>query len=76
MQICVEECRIRGAYMENYNEFELNGQKFKVTYKNDKNIVWAITYVNGMQIKAHGDSIQTSYWAIQNHVNTMLNFRL
>ena len=26
--------------MENYNEFELNGQKFKVTYKNDKNIVW------------------------------------
>jgi len=62
--------------MENYDEFELNGQKFKVTYNNDRNIVWAITYVNGMQIKAHGDSIQTAYWAIQNHVNTMLNFRL
>lgn len=63
-------------YMENYDEFELNGQKFKVTYKNDKNIVWAITYANGMQIKAHGDSIQTAYWAIQNHVNSTLNFKL
>lgn len=62
--------------MENYDEFELNGQIFKVTYKNDKNIVWAITYVNGSQVKAHGDCIQTAYWAIRNHVNIILNFRL
>ena len=62
--------------MESYDEFELNGQKFKVSYKNEKKIVWAITYVNGMQVKAHGDDIQTAFWAIRNHVNIMLNFRL
>lgn len=62
--------------MTNYDEFELNGQKFKVIYKNEKNVVWAITYVNGMEIKAHGDSVETAFWAIQNHVNITLNFRL
>lgn len=37
--------------MENYDEFELNGQKFKVSYKKEKKLVWAITYVNGTQVK-------------------------
>ena len=41
-----------------------------------KNLVWALTYVNGQEVKAHGDTDQTAYWAIQNHVNTILNFRL
>lgn len=62
--------------MENYNEFETNGIQFKVTYKYGKNIVWAITYVNGQKVKAHGDTEQTAYWAIRNSVYTMLNFRL
>ncbi len=62
--------------MENYDEFELNNQKYKVTYEKSGIFVWAITYVNGIQVKAHGDCIQTAFWAIQNHVNTMLNFRL
>lgn len=62
--------------MENYNEFEVNEQRFKVTYKYEKNLVWALTYVNGQEVKAHGDTDQTAYWAIQNHVNTILNFRL
>jgi hypothetical protein len=62
--------------MLSYDELEVNGQKFNVTYKNEKNIVWAITYVNGSQIKAHGDTVQTAYWALQNHVYTTLNFRL
>ncbi len=62
--------------MENYNEFEVNGQKFKVVYKHERNIVWAITYVNAKEVKAYGDTEQTAYWAIQNHVNTILNFRL
>ena len=54
--------------MENYNEFEVNEQRFKVTYKYEKNLVWALTYVNGQEVKAHGDTDQTAYWAIQNHV--------
>ena len=62
--------------MENYTEFEVNEQRFKVTYKYEKNLVWALTYVNGQEVKAHGDTDQTAYWAIQNHVNTILNFRL
>lgn len=62
--------------MENYNKFEINGQKFNVTYKYEKKLVWAITYVNGQQVKASGDTEETAYWAIQNHVNILLNFRL
>lgn len=62
--------------MENYAEFEMNGQKFLVTYEFEKNIVWAITYVNGQQVKTSGDTQQTAYWSIQNHVHTLLNFRL
>ena len=50
--------------MENYNEFEVNEQRFKVTYKYEKNLVWALTYVNGQEVKAHGDTDQTAYWAI------------
>ena len=42
--------------MENYNEFEVNEQRFKVTYKYEKNLVWALTYVNGQEVKAHGDT--------------------
>ncbi len=45
--------------MENYNEFEVNEQRFKVTYKYEKNLVWALTYVNGQEVKAHGDTDQT-----------------
>lgn len=65
-----------GAVLENRNEFEVNGEKFSVSYKYEKNLVWAITYVNGQQVKTHGDTEQTAYWAIQNHVDTLLNFRL
>ena len=43
--------------MENYNEFEVNEQRFKVTYKYEKNLVWALTYVNGQEVKAHGLSL-------------------
>ena len=32
--------------MENYDEFELNNQKYKVTYEKSGIFVWAITYVN------------------------------
>lgn len=62
--------------MENRNEFEINGKIFSVSYQYEKKLVWAITYVNGQQVKAYGDTEQTAYWAIQNHVNTLLNFRL
>lgn len=62
--------------LNDYYEFELNGKKFNVRYENDNKLVWAITYVNGEQVKAHGDCEQTAYWALQNHVNTTLNFRL
>lgn len=47
--------------MENRNEFEVNGEKFSVSYKYEKNLVWAITYVNGQQVKTHGDTEQTAY---------------
>lgn len=62
--------------MENRNEFEVNDIKFSVKYEYKKNLVWAITYVNGQQVKTYGDTEETAYWSIQNHVNALLNFRL
>ena len=44
--------------MENYNEFEVNEQRFKVTYKYEKNLVWALTYVNGQEVKVYGSQGQ------------------
>lgn len=55
---------------------EMNNQIINVKYKYEKAIVWAITYVNGYEIKASGDSEQTEFWALRNHLNAELNFRL
>lgn len=62
--------------MENYDIIVENNQEFKVVYKYEKTIVWAITYVNGREIKKHGDTQQTAYWALQQAVYQVLNFRL
>lgn len=51
--------------LEEYNEFEMNGQKFSVNYEKENNIIWAVTYVDEKQIKKHGDSRETAYWAIK-----------
>lgn len=56
--------------------FELNGRVFKVKYKYEKNIVWAITYVDGTEIKTHGTDEEAAFWAIQQRVYQHLNFRL
>lgn len=55
---------------------EMNGQKFSVSYKRDKNIIWASTHVNGREVKKHGDDYQTAYWALEQAVYQVLNFRL
>lgn len=62
--------------MANYDIIESNGQRFSVTYKVEKTLVWAITYVNGQKLQSHGDSHQTAYWALQQSVYQTLNFRL
>ena len=45
----------------NFNEVIENGQKFEITYTKEKNMFCAITYVNGEEIKSHGDSMKTAY---------------
>ena len=62
--------------MENYNVITESNQEFKVTYKYEKTIVWAITYVNGRELKKYGDTQQTAYWALRQAVYQALNFRL
>lgn len=44
--------------------------------KKDKQIIWVIIYVNGSQVKSHGNSIQTAYCVLKDCVNIELNFRL
>lgn len=62
--------------MENYNVIVESAQEFSVTYKYEKTLVWAITYVNGRELKKHGDTQQTAYWALHQAVYQALNFRL
>lgn len=62
--------------MPNYDVIESNGQRFSVTYKKEKTLVWTITYVNDRELKKHGDDYQTAYWALENAVYQVLNFRL
>ena len=62
--------------MENYNVIIENDQRFSVTYKYEKTIVWAITYVNGRELKKHGDTQQTAYWALRQAVYQVLNVRI
>ena len=62
--------------MENYNIIIENDQEFSVTYKYEKTLVWAITYVNCRELKKHGDTQQTAYWALRQAVYQTLNFRL
>lgn len=58
------------------NTILMNNKEFTVTYKDEKNVVWAITYVNGREVKKHGDDYQTAYWALEQAVYQILNFRL
>ena len=62
--------------MENYNIILENDEEFEVTYKYEKTLVWAITYVNGRELRKHGDTQQTAYWALRQAVYQALNFRL
>lgn len=62
--------------MENYNEFVMNGNKFSVKYEIENNIIWAITYINGKQIKKSSDSRETAYWSLQQSVYQELNIEL
>lgn len=62
--------------MENYNVIEMNGMTFSVTYKYEKNIVWAITYLNGMELRKYGDSQQRAFVALKDYLHIQLNFRL
>lgn len=55
---------------------EMNGQRFFVKYIKEKNLIWASTYVNGKEVKKHGDDYQTAYWALEQAVYQVLNFRL
>lgn len=55
---------------------EMNGQRFFVKYKKEKNLIWASTYVNDKEVKKHGDDYQTAYWALEQAVYQVLNFRL
>ena len=41
---------------------EMNGHKFSVSFKKGRNLIWASTYVNGKEVKKHGDDYQTAYW--------------
>lgn len=58
------------------NIIEMNGQRFTVSYKSEKKIIWASTYVDGREVKKHGDDYQTAYWALEQAVYQVLNFRL
>lgn len=59
--------------LEEYNEFEMNGQIFSVKYEKENDTIWAITHVNEKEIKKYGDSHETAFWALKQTVYQELN---
>lgn len=55
--------------------FELNGREFKVRYRYEKKLVWAITFVDGTKIETYGTDEETAFWAIKQKVYQYLNVR-
>lgn len=75
--IYIKKCaRLRKISMIDKSYFEEAGKIYNVSYKYEKKIVWAITYVDGVQIKAYGTDEETAYWAVQQKVYQQLNVRL
>lgn len=55
--------------------FELDGREFKVRYRYEKKLVWAIAFVDGMKIETYGTDEETAFWAIKQKVYQHLNVR-
>ncbi|WP_027398703.1 hypothetical protein [Anaerovorax odorimutans] len=62
--------------MKEFVEDLKSGIKYKVNYKYEKNVVWASIFVNGQEIRKHGDSEETALWALEQAIYQTLYFRL
>lgn len=62
--------------MEDRSQFVEDNRVYNVKYKYQKSVVWAITYVDGVEVTASGTDEESAYWAIQQKVYQQLNFRL
>ena len=75
--IYIKKCARWGKIsMIDKSYFEEAGKIYNVSYKYEKKIFCAITYVDGVQIKAYGTDEETAYWAVQQKVYQQLNVRL
>lgn len=62
--------------MKAFVEDSKTGIKYKINYQHEKNIVWASTFVNGQEIKKHGDSKEAACWALEQAIYQTLYFKL
>ena len=54
--------------MEDRSQFVEDNRVYNVKYKYKKSVVWAITYVDGVEVTASGIDEESAYWAIQQKV--------
>lgn len=60
----------------NYDVIEEDGINYDVTYKKDKNILWAIVQIKGEEIKSYGKDIHDAYFSLGQKIYQMFHFKL
>lgn len=60
----------------NYDIVEDEGIKYNVTYKKDKNILWASTWIKGYEVKGYGKDMQDAYFSLGQKIYQTFHFKL
>lgn len=61
---------------KNYDIIEKYNQKFEVTYRKTKKIIYASTYINGKLIEKYGTDIDSAYSALEIAIYQEIEFKL
>jgi hypothetical protein len=60
----------------NYDVVEEDGSKYNVTYKKDKNILWATVWIKGYEVKSYGIDVHDAYFSLTQKIYQTFHFKL
>lgn len=59
-----------------YDVVDEDGIKYKVSYKKDKNILWASVWIKGKEIKSYGKDVHDAYFSLGQKIYQTFHFKL
>lgn len=59
-----------------YDVVEEDGTKYNITYKKDKDILWASVWIKGLEIKAYGNDVHDAYFSLGQKIYQTFHFKL